>query len=307
MKKIAILLIIFSITACGGGSSSSTPATTTTTDTTTPTTPTTPTVTAFTTWSAVVVNDPTKLSSGVSATIGTDGVASLATTNASGTFTINSAGGFSEIAMNAGTTNSVSFKTASGDTIQNAYNNTTAVALNQAQTLVSIDAIPSAYSFQYQIYGAWGSYGSSSLASNAVSLGSPSTGAGIPTTGTTTVSCSSSGYFVDLAKNAFLTNATMSATINFAAGTITFSTANTGILGGPLGSPISNNNLDLSGGSITYTVGTNVLTGSVFSANNMVGPVNGLFYGPNANELGGTYAITNTLVGTMVGGFGCKL
>ena len=306
MKKIAILLIILSISACGGGSSSSsTPATTP--DTTTPTTPTTPTVTAFTTWSAVVVNDPTKLSSGVSSTIGTDGVASLATANASGTFTINSAGGFSEIAMNAGTTNSVSFKTASGDTIQNAYNNTAAVALNQAQTLVSIDAIPSAYSFQYQIYGAWGSYGSSSLASNAVSLGSPSTGAGIPTTGSATVSCSSSGYFVDLAKNAFLTNATMTAVINYAAGTITFNTSNTGILGGPLGSPLSNNNLDLSGGSITYTLGNNVLTGSVFSANNMVGPVNGLFYGPNANELGGTYAITSTLSGTMVGGFGCKL
>ena len=306
MKKIAILLIILSISACGGGSSSSTPATTTTTDTT-PTTPTTPTVTAFTTWAAVVTNDPTKLSSGVSATIGTDGVASLATTNASGTFTINSAGGFSEIAMNAGTTNSVSFKTASGDTIQNAYNNSTAVALNQANTLVSIDAIPSAYSFQYQIYGAWGSYGSSNLASNAVSLGSPSTGAGIPTTGSATVSCSSSGYFVGLAKNAFLTNATMSATINYAAGTITFNTSNTGMLGGPLGYPISDNTLDLSGGSITYTVGTNVLTGIVFSANNMIGPVNGLFYGPNANELGGTYAITNTLVGTMVGGFGCKL
>ena len=306
MKKIAILLIVLSISACGGGSSSSSTSATTT-DTTTPSTPTTPTVTAFTTWSAVVVNDPTILSSGVSATIGTDGVASLATTNASGTFTINSAGGFSEIAMNAGTTNSVSFKTASGDTIQNAYNNTTAVALNQAQTLVSIDAIPSAYSFQYQIYGAWGSYGSSSLASNAVSLGSPSTGAGIPTTGSATVSCSSSGYFVDLAKNAFLTNATMTAVINYAAGTITFNTSNSGILGGPLGSPLSNNNLNLSGGSITYTVGTNVLTGSVNSANGMTGPVNGLFYGPNANELGGTYAITNTLVGTMVGGFGCKL
>jgi hypothetical protein len=209
--------------------------------------------------------------------------------------------------MNAGTTNSVSFKTASGDTIQNAYNNTTSVALNQANTLVSIDAIPSAYSFQYQIYGAWGSYGSSSLASNAVSLGSPSTGAGIPTSGSATVSCSSSGYFVDSSKNAFLTNATMTAVINYAAGTITFNTSNTGILGGPLGSPLSNANLNLLGGSIIYALGTNVLTGSVFSVNNMAGSVNGLFYGPNANELGGTYAITNASVGTMVGGFGCKI
>ena len=307
MKKIVILLIVLSISACGGGSSSSSTPATTTTDTTTPTTPTTPTVTAFTTWSAVVVNDPTILSSGVSATISTDGVASLATTNTSGTFTINSAGGFSEIAMNAGSANSVSFKTASGDTIQNVYNSTAAASLNQAQTLVSIDAIPSAYSFQYQIYGAWGSYGTSNLASNAVSLGSPSTGAGIPTTGTTTVACSSSGYFVDNNKNAYLTNATMLATINFAAGTITFTTNNSGMLGGPLGSPVSNSSLNLFAGSLIYTLGTNVITGTVASSSGMTGPVNGLFYGPNGNEVGGTYAITNASVGTMVGGFGCKL
>ena len=41
-------------------------------------------------------------------------------------------------------------------------------------------------------------------------------------------------------------------------------------------------------------------------SNGMSGNMNGKFYGPALNEVGGTYAVTGSGVGSMVGGFGGK-
>jgi hypothetical protein len=38
----------------------------------------------------------------------------------------------------------------------------------------------------------------------------------------------------------------------------------------------------------------------------MSGNANGKFYGPTANEVGGTYAVSGSNLGTFVGGFGGK-
>jgi hypothetical protein len=48
------------------------------------------------------------------------------------------------------------------------------------------------------------------------------------------------------------------------------------------------------------------MTGTATTTNGMSGNMNGKFYGPGLNEVGGTYAVTGSGVGSMVGGFGGK-
>ena len=55
---------------------------------------------------------------------------------------------------------------------------------------------------------------------------------------------------------------------------------------------------------MTYIAGTNNFTGTVTTTSGMTGKVNGKFYGPGVNEIGGTYALYGAGIGTMVGSFG---
>jgi hypothetical protein len=58
---------------------------------------------------------------------------------------------------------------------------------------------------------------------------------------------------------------------------------------------------------MTYSAGANRLTGSVSSSSGMTGNLIANFYGPAANEIGGTYGLTQPTTGnTLVGGFGGK-
>ena len=86
---------------------------------------------------------------------------------------------------------------------------------------------------------------------------------------------------------------------------LSFTTSNSGIIGAPSGNLSSLSNLNLTG-TLTYIAGTNYFTGTVTSANGMSGKINGEFYGPGINELGGTFALYGSGVGTLVGSFGGK-
>jgi hypothetical protein len=59
-------------------------------------------------------------------------------------------------------------------------------------------------------------------------------------------------------------------------------------------------------GVITYISGTNNFIGTVTTTSGMTGKINGKFYGPGINEIGGTYAVYGSGIGTMVGSFGGK-
>ena len=48
------------------------------------------------------------------------------------------------------------------------------------------------------------------------------------------------------------------------------------------------------------------MSGTVTTVNGMSGNANGKFYGPTANEVGGTYAVSGSGLGSFVGGFGGK-
>ena len=294
---IAIVGAIF-LGACGGGSSSST-----TTTTSTPSTPTT--IASFTAWSATTANVPVAMTDGSSSTIDLLGNISQSDSSGSATFTRDANNSYTLISPTASAGNSAIFSAALGDTLQSSFTSANTTALNKAQTTVGLFANPSTFSFDYQTYGIWGSYGIATGNSFALSDGSASPTSAIPATGGLTFTGGSTGYFVDTNKFAYLTNATMVGTLSFNNRTIIFTTTNTVIQGAPNGNVNANTNLNMTG-VITYIAGTNNFIGTVTTSSGMTGKINGKFYGPGVNEIGGTYAVYGAGIGTLVGSFGGK-
>ena len=285
------------LVACGGGSSSST------TTTSTPSTPTT--IESFTAWSATTANGPVAMTDGSSSTIDLLGNISQSDSNGSATFTRDANNNYTLISPTASAGNSAIFSAALGDTLQSSFTSANTTTLNKAQTTIGLFANPSTFSFDYQTYGIWGSYGIATGNSFALSDGSASPTSAIPATGGLTFTGGSTGYFVDTNKFAYLTNATMVGTLSFNNRTIIFTTTNTVIQGAPNGNVNANTNLNMTG-VITYIAGTNNFIGTVTTTSGMTGKINGKFYGPGVNEIGGTYAVYGAGIGSLVGSFGGK-
>lgn len=293
MKKLGLILIPFIISACAGGSSSSSSTTTTTA----------PTAPAFSSWSTYTPGTAVGFSDGSTSAINASGNISQSDSAGSATLTLNGGGTATVISATNGST-TASFSTSNGDTLVNGFGGASTLALNKSQTSMAVFANPTSNGYEYQTYGAWGSYGSGGAA-GAISAGSVTPLTGLPTTGTGTFTGGSSGYFVDVNNIAYLVNASMTTTVDFAGRTATFSTSNSAMTGGPSGTGLANSNLDLAG-SLSYGAGSTKLAGTVTSTSGMTGPVNGKFYGPVANEIGGTYAVSGSGLGSMVGSFGGK-
>ena len=286
------------LVACGGGSSS-----TTTTTTSTPSTPTT--IESFTAWSATTANVPVAMTDGSSSTIDLLGNISQSDSSGSATFTRDANNSYTLISPTASVGNSAIFSAALGDTLQSSFTYADTTALNKAQTTVGLFANPSTFSFDYQTYGVWGSYGIATGDSFALSDGSASPTSAIPATGGLTFTGGSTGYFVDTNKFAYISNATMVANLSFNTRTFIFTTTNTVIQGAPNGNVNTNADLNMTG-VMTYIAGTNNFIGTVTTTSGMTGKINGKFYGPGVNEIGGTYAVYGAGIGTLVGSFGGK-
>lgn len=292
MKNLAILALPIALVACAGGSSSS--SSTSSSAATTP----------FTSWSNTTVGTPVSLSGGPSSTLALDGTSVQGASDGAATLTLNSSNNFSAIsASNA--VSSVSFSTANGDTLQAGFDGNATVALSKAQTTVGAFANPAAYGFEYQTYGAWGAYGNATTPAYAISVGNASPASAIPLTGALTFTGGATGYYVDASKFGYVTNANMVAAVTFDNRSVAFTTTNTSIAGGPGAPQISAPSLNMTG-TLSYAPGSNAMSGTATTANGMSGNMNGKFYGPALNEVGGTYAVTGSGVGSMVGGFGGK-
>ena len=301
MKILNVAFIVslgaIALVACGGGSSSTT--------TTTADTPVTPAVASFTSWSATTANTPVAMTNGSSSSIDLLGSISQADSNGSATFTRDASNNFTLINPSASSGNSAVFSAALGDTLQSSFSSANTTTLNKSQTTIGLFANPFTYSFDYQTYGTWGPYGNANGSSFALSDGTASAASVIPATGSLTYTGGSTGYYVDPNKFSYITNANMVFISTFDNRTLNFSTTNTVIQGGPNGNLNSNPALQLTG-VLTYVAGTNNFTGTVTTTSGMTGTMNGKFYGPGLNEVGGTYAVYAAGIGTMVGSFGGK-
>ena len=292
-----LLIISIDLISCDGSGGSSSSATSST--------PITPTISAFTTWSATTPNVPVAMTGGISSSIDLIGNISQSDSAGAGTFNRDASNYFTLINPTASEGNSAIFSTALGDTLQSAFDGATTVTLNKAQATIGIFLNPTYYAFQYQTYGAWGSYGNATGNSFALSDGSASPVSAIPAIGGLSYSGGSAGYYVDKSKLSYVTNANMVATLSSDSQKVIFSSSNTLLLGGPNGTATSNVNLDLTG-TLALVAGTNYFSGTVTANNGMTGKINGELYGPGVNEFGGTYAIFGSGAGTIVGSFGSK-
>ncbi|THF55973.1 transferrin-binding protein-like solute binding protein [Ollibium composti] len=156
-------------------------------------------------------------------------------------------------------------------------------------------ADPDANGFSYQTYGAWMTEGASGGKVGAFSMGAETAAADIPSSSTAKFKGTAGGIYANAAGPDVMT-ADTALDVDFGAKTAQFSTTNTTLQnGGP------DANLDMSG---NLAIAAGGLSGNVTTADNsMTGTADGRFYGPGAEEVGGTFELRGAN-GAMAGAYG---
>ena len=158
--------------------------------------------------------------------------------------------------------------------------------------------------WNYQTYGLWMDFGTTTLNLGTLSTGLPTDGANIPTTNSATFSGFSEGVHTVVGETPYLTQADVSAEVNFGSRTVALSTSNTQTMGLDGSSPQNANFLNFTG-TLTYAPGNNYFSGSVSTTTpGFTGNAGGQFYGPAAEELGGTFELSDGGSEGYVGAFG---
>ena len=307
LKYLAIVAFPLALVACagggGGGSSSASSGNVTTT------------ATGFSgqsTW--------TSTSGGQVTNVGTY---NQATSGLTYTETVNSSNIVQSNSFTSAAGTTVSFNRANGDTITNwatgplagkAYYEANADLANVASiTPASLNG------WSYQSYGVWISgYSGTSGTVGGGSAGSLTTGIAIPTSGTGTFTGNSAGVYVTWAGQPYITGSNLTATADFAARTLSFATTGTqALITGGGGSWVAASGLNTTG-TLSYASGTNLISGAVTTAGpgpggfggnaaSLAGTATAKFYGPTANEIGGTFAVrAGAGVESYAGAFGGK-
>lgn len=193
----------------------------------------------------------------------------------------------------------VTVDTSVGDTIGSlaAFPNVTVMATANGLNFV-LSANPSAYGWDYQTFGVWTTGSGTGFGTiGAATVGAETAAASVPTSGVGVFVGVSGGRYVDSGGVALFVGSDMTATADFAARSIAFSTTNTRTSSNLISSA-ANANLNLSG-TLTYSAGTNQFTGAVTSVGGgpanaaMTGTSTGKFYGPSSQEIGGTFTVVN--------------
>jgi hypothetical protein len=308
------------LTACGGGGGGSGSATGPAASSTTAVAASTPP--SFTAWSAVAPNSTTTIQGSsaegtYTANIATNTITGVGTLTAfapttTATFTTNSSGTTTALSFTSANGTSASFNAANGDLFGYliANPNVRAVVSSNGQNYLLI-ASATAFGWDYQTFGTWTTgAGTGSGTAGMFSVGALTSGASIPTTGTGTYTGAAGGRYVDSAGVPYFTSANMTAGVDFAARTVAFSTTSTQTSTN-LSSFSANSNLNMSG-ALSYSAGTNQITGTVASVGggvgnaSMTGTVTANFYGPAAQEIGGGYSLRGAANTLLSGSFGGK-
>lgn len=172
------------------------------------------------------------------------------------------------------------------------------------------DALEPSLDWNYQTFGIWQDLSVSGNVATykmgAISGGNQTSGLGIPIAGSANYTGLAFGYFTDASNDAYGFLAAAGAGVDFSTRSINFFTTTTTTQNIATDVQTPNTGYNLSG-TLTYSAATNNITGTVTSANsNLSGSVNARFYGPAAEEMGGTFSLTGTGTQAMVGGFGMK-
>lgn len=162
---------------------------------------------------------------------------------------------------------------------------------------------PAALGWDYQTFGSWlTGLGDGLGRSGAISLGSRTPDAAIPTTGNATFLGMFSGTYIDATGTGFLVVGNSSLIADFNARTLNFSTFNNATISLVDGNDAVNPALDVAG-TLSYAPGINRFSGTV-NTTTMTGSAQGYFYGPSAQEVGGTFMLNGAGVERYQGAFG---
>ena len=298
IRKIGILLFPLFISACagggGGGSSGGV------------------VVTPFTSWSAIQPNTTVQAAGG---SAGSDYTANPITgqvltvstpVQASSGATINFTYGptsLTGISIQSAQGISASLNTLAGDTIATTGSGSILYGQNVALTTTLLAPSADYFGWDYQSFGVWiTGQGTGAGSVGAASVGSATLVTGIPATGTGNFSGNTIGVFVNSSGEGFYTAGTMAAAANFGAQTVQLTTAGTVMVNLATGVSASASNLNLTS-NMTYASGT--ISGPITSVSGMTGTASGKFFGPAAQEIGGTYVLQGGGA-SLIGGFGGK-
>jgi len=288
--------LVAALSGCGGGGSSAT-------------------LSPFTSWGAVQPNSSITVegisqSGTYSWNSGTNRVTATSlgtsTSGASYSAVYDANGQATSITLSPANSTAVSWSRGAGDTFGALLiNNNIDAVVSADGTKYALAANPYDHNWNYQSFGIWttgagtgnGTYG-------AMSVGASTAGNAIPTSGTATYSGYTGGRYVNSSGQYWFTSSTMTAAADFTNRSLAFSTANTQVTPDLISS--SNNTALNMSGTLTYSAATNQVTGNVTTTGGMSGSVNARFYGPSAQEIGGTFAVSSGALSGYAGAFGGK-
>jgi hypothetical protein len=155
--------------------------------------------------------------------------------------------------------------------------------------------------FEYQSYGVWlnGLDAGMGVAA-AMTAGAATPALGIPVGGVAVYDGSSTGLYVDPAGDTFLAFADFGASVDFGTLAISVSSTDTQVLDLNSGVSSANFALNYAGAGAVAPDGSFV---TAIAATDLVGTLDGKLYGPSAQELGGTFAMSG-LNGRYIGAVG---
>lgn len=222
---------------------------------------------------------------------------------------------FTETFASNGTIQSIRIQTAGGTDISfNRSTDTFGTLLinSNINAVISSDGTryalapePTTVGWDYQAFGIWVTgAGTGSGTYGAASVGAATPASSVPTTGTATYTGYTGGRYVASDGTYYFTSSNMTANANFATRSISFATSNTSQTPDLLTSS-TNSNLNMTG-TLTYSAGSNQFTGSVSTTSGLTGTATGRFYGPTAQEIGGTFGVTGSGTTVYGGAFGGK-
>ncbi len=171
------------------------------------------------------------------------------------------------------------------------------------ETRYALMADPDLIGWNYQSFGVWTTgAGTGSGTYGSASAGSRTPAGSVPTSGSAVYFGYAGGRHVAGDGSYFFTLASMQTSVNFAARQLSFATNFTEQTPN-LFTSTPNNSLNMTG-TLNYSAGSNQFHGPVSTAGGMTGTAQGRFYGPAAEEIGGTFSVTGPGVQSYGGAFG---
>ncbi len=299
IKLLGAAAVVIGITGCGGGGGGGGSAT----------------LSPFVSWDNIqrnssVVVEGISQSGSYTYNSGTERVTARtlgsSSSGASYTASYDSNGNVTAVTLTPAGGSPISWSRSAGDTFGVLIiNNNIDAVVSADGSRYALAANPFDYGWNYQSFGIWVTgAGTGSGTYGAMSIGAATPGSSIPTTGNATFTGFTGGRYINASGEYFFTSSSMSAATNFGTRNITFTTTNTQQTPNLQSNTITNNaNLNMSG-TLTYSAATNQITGNVSTTGGLNGTVNARFYGPSAQEIGGTFAVDSGGLEGYMGAFG---